>query len=857
MKRCDVKHILFFIGVLSFLAISVFTGLAQDPKPQAPVPKGPYQNQIDGIQKTITAESEHLENLKNLLRQAGEQEKAFTDELNAYKLHLSTLGNMLLLPDNRTEDLERALLDNRTAVEQIEENIKNLNKRIETVNQLVIQSNELLQINQEQLKDIKARKIADLDVDILIENLQFLLRIITSKQDLLARLKDTVTERLMKLEEIQRALAELSLKFEQKIKEKKRQNLFQRRGNLLLLLGWETIANELNALNQKIRLLVSKNFWTKELDVVWRFGAFILFTFCILFGFFLLLLHRFCRYCDGLQSLSFFAQHPHRMTVFQLFNRSLPLLGSTLFLYIYAQTQLLYTTVPVVRVVVDILWTLLISRWWLDFLALTIQDSAYQGLGRGLRSPVIIFRYFAIAYIIGDWLIGNNSVILLLGRILFESTLLVWLIQFLKRFALYANQRTEPILRRFKAPIAAVGYLTAGGALLLDLTGYSSLAHYWMTSWVRSSVVLLWSGLFFLVLKEWYAESQINPEVAVEGDKISGNPFRWVIIWISWLAWIAAVLVCIIIAWGGRQAVIIAFFKALNYPFVIGNMRFRLMGFVYASLILLITHAAARIWRFLFQNKILARSGLEAGLQESIATIAVYVLWIMGILMALHAFGLNTTSLAVAFGALGIGLGFGLQNIFNNFISGIILLFERPIQVGDAIEINGVMANVIKINVRSTVVQTWDNASLIIPNSEFISNQVTNWSFKDMRLRRNINVGVVYGSDVELVRQSLLEVAEKTPRVLKYPKPDVLFKDFGDNALIFRLRVWTLVVHMVEVETAIRFEIDRLFRERDIVIAFPQQDIHIKTVDASFPIDIRQRENPLPTPSSDDTDPST
>ena len=138
-------------------------------------------------------------------------------------------------------------------------------------------------------------------------------------------------------------------------------------------------------------------------------------------------------------------------------------------------------------------------------------------------------------------------------------------------------------------------------------------------------------------------------------------------------------------------------------------------------------------------------------------------------------------------GALGIGIGFGLQNIFNNFLSGIILLFERPIQVGDEIELNGVWATVKKINVRSTIVQTYDNASVIIPNSDLISTQVTNWSFKDRRLRRNIDVGVAYGSDVELVRKTLLEVAEKTNRVLKIPKPDVIFKDFGDSALIFQI----------------------------------------------------------------------
>ncbi|MCF8051144.1 MAG: mechanosensitive ion channel [Desulfobacterales bacterium] len=220
---------------------------------------------------------------------------------------------------------------------------------------------------------------------------------------------------------------------------------------------------------------------------------------------------------------------------------------------------------------------------------------------------------------------------------------------------------------------------------------------------------------------------------------------------------------------------------------------------------------------------------MDAGLQDSITTITVYVIWMLGILVALHAFGLNTTSLAVGFGALGIGLGFGLQNIFNNFVSGIILLFERPIQVGDDVEINGTWATVKKINVRSTVVQTYDNASLIIPNADFVSSQVTNWSFKDKRLRRSITVGVAYGSDVTLVRDTLLEIGRSLPKVLKSPAPDVLFTDFGDSALIFRLRIWTDIDNMLSLETAIRFEIDRLFKERGIEISFPQRDIHIRS----------------------------
>ncbi|MBW1974240.1 MAG: mechanosensitive ion channel [Deltaproteobacteria bacterium] len=237
---------------------------------------------------------------------------------------------------------------------------------------------------------------------------------------------------------------------------------------------------------------------------------------------------------------------------------------------------------------------------------------------------------------------------------------------------------------------------------------------------------------------------------------------------------------------------------------------------------------------------------MEVGLQESITTISAYVLWFLGVLAALNALGFSGTSLTVAFGALGVGLGFGLQNIFNNFVSGLILLFERPIQVGDVIEMGGIWGEVKKINVRSTVVQTWDNASLIIPNSEFISGRVTNWSFKDMRLRRNIDVGVAYGSDVELVRQTLLEIADRHPGVFKKPEPSVLFLDFGDSALIFRLRVWVTVYDCIQVETDIRFEIDRLFRERGIEIPFPQRDIHIKSVVSGFETAIKDGKEQRP-----------
>jgi len=340
----------------------------------------------------------------------------------------------------------------------------------------------------------------------------------------------------------------------------------------------------------------------------------------------------------------------------------------------------------------------------------------------------------------------------------------------------------------------------------------------------------MWAGLIFLSIKEWADKAPAKKKLDEYSEKQPAFPIRWLTIRAAGLLLGLFFVFSILLAWGARQTLLVNIFKVLNYPFHIGQMRFSLLNLIFALLLVVMTHVTVRFWRHILRDKLLDSSDLEPGLKDSVTSISVYVVWALGILMALHAFGLSATSMAVAFGALGIGLGFGLQNIFNNFLSGIILLFERPIQVGDAIEINGIWGEVRKINVRSTLVQTYDNASLIIPNAEFISSQVTNWSFKDMRLRRTVAVGVAYGSDVNLVKKTLEEIAQKVTWVLKFPVPQILFSDFADSALIFRLRVWTDIDHMLTVESEIRFEIYRLFNERGIEIAFPQLDLHVRSV---------------------------
>ncbi len=179
----------------------------------------------------------------------------------------------------------------------------------------------------------------------------------------------------------------------------------------------------------------------------------------------------------------------------------------------------------------------------------------------------------------------------------------------------------------------------------------------------------------------------------------------------------------------------------------------------------------------------------------------------------------------------GIGIGFGLQNITNNFVSGLIILFERPIKVGDRIEVGNVAGDVVNISARATTVVTNDNIAIIVPNSEFTSSTVINWSYTDRDVRFNIPVGVSYSSDPEVVGKLLLEVAHDHAGVLKEPKPDVLFEEFGESSLNFVLRVWTrdYTTRPGVFKSELNYRISKKFKEHGIEIPFPQRDIHIRS----------------------------
>ncbi len=192
------------------------------------------------------------------------------------------------------------------------------------------------------------------------------------------------------------------------------------------------------------------------------------------------------------------------------------------------------------------------------------------------------------------------------------------------------------------------------------------------------------------------------------------------------------------------------------------------------------------------------------------------------------------TTLAALSAVLMVGIGFGLQNITNNFISGLVLIFERPIQVGDLIEVSNIIGTVSAINARSTTVTTIDNSTIIVPNSQFISESLTNWSYQDPRIRLHIRVGVSYGADIELVREILLAVGKVHSEVLKEPEPIVYFNEFGDSSLNFDLIVWIeKPLHKFQIRSDLNFATVYAFREKGIEIPFPQRDLHVRS---SIPI---------------------
>ncbi|MCI5076198.1 mechanosensitive ion channel domain-containing protein [Oricola sp.] len=287
----------------------------------------------------------------------------------------------------------------------------------------------------------------------------------------------------------------------------------------------------------------------------------------------------------------------------------------------------------------------------------------------------------------------------------------------------------------------------------------------------------------------------------------------------------------LLLLWGFQWADIRGWILSAVNEFSIGSLSISITGIIAGVLIFIVGYWLTKVLQRWLDRDVLTRSRMDTGVRNSVKTAFGYVGVTIAALIGVAAAGIDLSQLALVAGALSLGIGFGLQNIVSNFVSGLILLAERPFKVGDWIEAGGVSGTVKSINVRATEIETFQHKSVILPNSELINSAVGNWTHRNTLGRVEIPVGVAYESDPNQVRDILLDIAREHPLVLSNPEPYIAFLNFGDSSLDFDLRVYLADIgNVLTVGTDIRFAILERFREARIEIPFPQRDLHLRVV---------------------------
>jgi small-conductance mechanosensitive channel len=378
----------------------------------------------------------------------------------------------------------------------------------------------------------------------------------------------------------------------------------------------------------------------------------------------------------------------------------------------------------------------------------------------------------------------------------------------------------------------AVGYLRLGYYLIDNLVGTAVIAGglFLLRGLLREGVDLLTGEHAPALLKRMALFS-------FKTSRIIAAPLIDVILGVVGIFLVAT-------GWGLPRDNVIRWLTATLAGFSVGGVTISFADLALALLAFSLGMVLTRIVRMTLAQRILPNTRLDTGIQNSIAVGVGYLGTVIALLVAVSVLGLGLSNLAIVAGALSVGIGFGLQNIVNNFVSGLILLVERPVRVGDWVVIGSNEGYVRRINVRATEIETFQRASVIVPNSELLSSALVNWTHTDTVGRVDVRIGVAYGSDTTKVREILFACAENHPEVIAWPRPLVLFIDFGASSLDFELRAHVRDVgKRLTVGSDLRFAIDKAFREAGIEIPFPQQVVHLADVDR-----LRQTPAAAPTP---------
>ncbi len=409
---------------------------------------------------------------------------------------------------------------------------------------------------------------------------------------------------------------------------------------------------------------------------------------------------------------------------------------------------------------------------------------------------------------------------------------------------------------RTVARVCRVGALLMAIALVGNLFGTVDLAELLSRGTLNGifTALLLWAGA---VIVRGAEAVILRSPVAQKLNMVRSYPERIravtgkVIRFVAIALWLYYTLD----AFGLLQPLTNALSKLFTAKISIGAISFSPFTIIPVLIAVWLTFKIAQLSRFFLETDVYSRVTLPRGVPGTISKITNYIILTIGFFVVAAMLGIDLTKLTIVAGALSVGIGFGLQNIVNNFVSGLILLFERPIKEGDKIEVDTVSGVVEKIGMRASIVKTWQGAEVIVPNADLISGKLVNWTLYDMRRRIDIPIGVAYGTDPETVMRLLLDVAARHPDVLEDPAPGVPFMNFGDSSLDFELRCWT-VEDFVRVGTELRVEITRALAEQGIEIPFPQRDLHLRSTEPSKPstsaLDEPTSETRQPVPPSEE-----
>ncbi len=450
------------------------------------------------------------------------------------------------------------------------------------------------------------------------------------------------------------------------------------------------------------------------------------------------------------------------------------------------------------------------------------------------RSRYLVLVLLTTVVVLGpSWLGEDATNEFQLARLLAILAVATALLAFLGFFA-----RFREFSGRFRI-VRVAAFLAVIAGLVAELVGYHNFASFLLRGLTLTSLAAF--GLWFLLWQaetftEWLDASKLQTAgvlrtvLGVPGD--SRRPglglYRLIVDTALWIGF----LVVIVDVWDTSGTMLNELYVQATEGIAVGNITIVPADIIMAVLVfagIIVVTGWAKGW---IDRRWLKHITRDRGSRDAVTTVVGYIGFIIAVIVALSIAGINVTGITVVAGALSVGIGFGMQAIANNFVSGIILLFERPIKAGDFVTVGDVEGFVKRISIRSTEIETLDNQDMLVPNSELISGRVTNWVLHNPYGRLRLKVGVAYGSDIVKVKEILEEVAHEHPEVItdgRATGPKALFMEFGDSALEFELRVRILrIPRRFDVTSELNFAIDKKFREFGIQIPFPQRDLHVK-----------------------------